>query len=527
MAEDEQLLSWDDLERLSPPQRTLLEARAAWIEKARPEQLCPQGGDWVNWLFLAGRGSGKTRSVAEETWYQCSIRPNTRWAYVAPTSNDLRRTVFEGESGLLACTPKEALRGGSVAKAYNRSLFELYFSNGSVIQGFSAEQPNRLRGPQFHACSAEELAAWDDGAPDAAWDILDLAVRLPPFPRFLIATTPRPIPLIRKLAKDKQTVVSRSSTYANRANLAKQFLERILKYDGTAYGRQEIYGEILSEDEGSIYARAWFKVWPRDRMLPVFSFVFLSIDGALSERETADKSACSAWGIFRVARKTSGGVWLPSKPCLMLLDLWAERLRFPDLVAKVDDEAFAAVYGGSKKRLPDGRILDGQPGRAPDLALIENKASGISLAQSLQDKDRPVELWDPGRMDKAMRAHAGSPYALSGQVWVPETYDPEAERGTPSNWAMPMIDQACGFTGDPKSLPHDDELDTMTMSLCWSADQGYLSRTGIMGEEGASEAMEGQSKDPRLWAAVEDGDIGYGVQKRSTRRLDRSPYDGD
>jgi len=172
----------DDLEALSPAERTVVERRAAWIETARPEQIAPAGTRWNVWLLLGGRGTGKTRTAAEETSYRCATRPDQRWAYVAPTSSDLRRTCFEGHSGLLAVTPKEVLRGGSVEKAYNRSLGELYYANGSKIEGYSAEQPNRLRGPNFHGATCEEIAAWMNGA-EETWNILELAVRLPPAPR--------------------------------------------------------------------------------------------------------------------------------------------------------------------------------------------------------------------------------------------------------------------------------------------------------------------------------------------------------
>lgn len=524
----------DDLEALSPEEKSLVERRAAWIERARPEQIAPTGTSWTYFLLLGGRGMGKTRSASEETSYRCATRPNIRWAYVAPTSNDLRRTCFEGQSGLLACTPKEVLRGGSIEKAYNRSLGELYYANGSKIEGYSAEQPDRLRGGNFHGATCEELAAWNNGKPDECWDLLDLAVRHPPFPQYIIATTPKPIPLLRRLIKDPKAVVSRGSTYANRANLAPSFIERLKKYENTKYGKQEIYGEILDEDEGAIFSRNWFKLWPKGRGLPAFSYIFLSIDGAFSEKETADNSACSAWGVFRLARRRKNSdVWLPSKPCIMLLDLWADKLRFGDLQDAVE-KSCEATYGGKLgKRLADGTRIQEVPGRHPDIILIENKASGQSLLQQLWDKDLPVAPYEPGRMDKAMRAHSASPWVLNGHVWIMESTDP-AREGRCVDWADPLLEQACDFTGDPSSLPlhpndnrrHDDELDTMTQAINWAYAENIFAEGGPLGDEGASEAHERFIKDPSLWPAHADGDRGYGVQSYRPAGMHRNPYDG-
>ena len=115
----ESLLS--SLGKLPPSKQAAVSSRLSWIARARPNQLRPETMKPV-WLVQAGRGFGKTRVGAEESWFNCAINDNWRWAVVAPTHNDLRRVCFEGESGLLACTPKEVLLNGSVSDAYNRTL---------------------------------------------------------------------------------------------------------------------------------------------------------------------------------------------------------------------------------------------------------------------------------------------------------------------------------------------------------------------------------------------------------------------
>ena len=122
-----------------------------WLATARPTQVAPPG-DWRTWLVLAGRGFGKTRTAAEDAWWYAACNPGHQVAVVAPTHNDVRGTMFEGVSGLIACTPQEVIAD------YNRSNQELRLINGALIRGFSAEKPDRLRGPQFHRAYADEQA---------------------------------------------------------------------------------------------------------------------------------------------------------------------------------------------------------------------------------------------------------------------------------------------------------------------------------------------------------------------------------
>lgn len=519
-------LPWEDVLLLSPAERTLADARAAWIETARAKQL-PPPGDWKTWALITGRMFGKTVCGAEETWYQAASNPGWFLMVVAPTQRDLRRTVFEGKSGILSRCPVGVLRGGSVANAYNRGYSELYFESGSKILGFSAEKPDGIRGASVHWCWADEVAAWAKAAMVETWNNIMFALREPPRPRMMVTTTPKPYPLIRKISKDKRTVLITGSSYENKAHIGEGALDTVRTYEGTKFGDQEIYGKILEEDEGAIFQRKWFKLWPADREFPVFSYIIVSVDGAFSEKETADNSAATVWGVFRLSRKASNGpmsVWLPSRPCIMLLDCWQGRYRYSALVEKVR-EAMDLSYGGTSKRLPDGRTITSLPGRKPDLALIENKASGQSLIQTLEDEGFPVDQFDPERMDKTMRAHSASPLALRGHVWIPESNERDRagmlkRPGEFVSWAGPVIEQAASFTGDPASLPadelgkhHDDELDTMTQALLWCRDRGFFVSNEPMGDAGATEATDFQAKDPTLWVNTEDGDRGYGVRR--------------
>ena len=121
-----------------------------WIGRARPKQLMPVNDDWSKWFMCGGRGSGKSFSGANNLFWLAFINPDTRWAVVAPTASDLKKVCFGGPSGLLSFIPDSCYAGGSQDKGYNKSDHIITLRNGSIIEGYSAETPSRLRGPQFH-----------------------------------------------------------------------------------------------------------------------------------------------------------------------------------------------------------------------------------------------------------------------------------------------------------------------------------------------------------------------------------------
>src|SRR5260221_3633428 len=216
--------------------------RARRLSKARPEQLPPEG-DWRTWLLLSGRGFGKTRLAAEDVSYYGMKHGASRIAIVAATFADIRDTCVEGESGLLSVLPVDEI------EFWNRSMGELRLKNGTLYRGFSADQPDRLRGPQFHRTWCDELAAWQ--RMDETWT--QLSTRLKPDPRIIVTTTPRPLPLIKALVKDPTVRVTRGSTFDNAANLADSALAVLrAKYEGTRLGRQELAGEIVDALEGAL-----------------------------------------------------------------------------------------------------------------------------------------------------------------------------------------------------------------------------------------------------------------------------------
>jgi predicted phage terminase large subunit-like protein len=257
-----------------------VKARIKWINKARPKQITPQG-DWKTWLLLAGRGFGKTRTASEDIVNYAVWHPESRIGVVAATASDLEKTCFSGVSGILSVLPKEC-----IAK-YNSNDHELMLFNGAVIQGFTAEKPDRLRGPNFHRAWCDELAAWR--YPES-WDMLMFALRLGENPQVIVTTTPRPTAIIKELAKAKSTFITTGSTYENEQNLAPTFLDYLEeKYQGTRLGRQELHAEILSDNPGALWQRQRLDEL-RVKEAPNLRRIVVAIDPAATSNQDSDET---------------------------------------------------------------------------------------------------------------------------------------------------------------------------------------------------------------------------------------------
>lgn len=258
----------------------------AWRKFARPAQL-PPDGDWRIWLILAGRGFGKSRAVNEWAIEQARRYPRSRGALVASTASDVRDVVVEGESGIMNIAPPDFM------PKYEPSKRRLTFPNGSIATTFSADEPNRLRGPQFHWAICDELAAWRFAA---AFDMLLMGVRLGVDPRIAISTTPRPVELVKRLLNDPTCVITRGSTYDNAANLAPAFLDAILaRYKGTTLGRQEIDGDVLDAVDGALWKRGWIEA-ARVTDVPALTRIVIAIDPAVTATAASDETGIIVGG---------------------------------------------------------------------------------------------------------------------------------------------------------------------------------------------------------------------------------------
>jgi phage terminase large subunit-like protein len=270
----------------------LLELRYDWDGyKARQVQKIPPG-DWRYWLIQAGRGFGKTRTGAEtiRKWVKNGYK---RIHLVGATAGDTRDVMVQGESGLMNCFPP------GQRPNYEPSKRLVTFHTGAVAYLFSADEPERLRGPQCEAFWADEIAAWRFG--QDAWDNLLFGFRLGNDPRGVITTTPKPIQLLKDIIADPHTVITRASSYDNRANLAPAFFDAIIrKYEGTRLGRQELEAELLEDVPGALWTRVMIdatRIKLSDIKWNLMVRIVVAIDPAVTAGEASDSTGIIVAGL--------------------------------------------------------------------------------------------------------------------------------------------------------------------------------------------------------------------------------------
>lgn len=277
-------------------QQKTIEFYNKWLLTARDKQITPSG-DWNVWLILAGRGWGKTRTGASDIVLYALRNPNSQCAVIAPTIGDLRRVCFEGVSGIIKQIPDECFKDGT-PKSYNKSTSEVLLANGSKIMGFSASEPDRLRGSQYHRAWCDELAAWR--YPDA-YDQLLFGLRLGKAPQVVITTTPRPTALVRDLfkRKHKDVYVTQGNTFENKDNLAQTALDSFKDlYEGTRLGRQELYAEILEDVEGALWSHFQLeKCRIKKEEIPELRRIVVAIDPAVTSNANSDETGIIVAGI--------------------------------------------------------------------------------------------------------------------------------------------------------------------------------------------------------------------------------------
>ena len=244
--------------------RTVDPARYAWYDdgcpcgvppgeckihpRARVSQRPPEG-EWTKWFLMGGRGSGKTKAGAEWVRHLAENGLAKRIALVAPTAADVRDVMVQGESGIVSVSRPDFM------PTYQPSIRRLTWPNGVLATCFSANEPDRLRGPQHDHAWIDEPAAWRYG--QQTFDMLMFGLRIGENPQLVATSTPKTTKLIKGLVADPKVIVTNCTTYDNRAHLAESFFSEIIsKYEGTRLGEQEILAQLLDIAEG-----AWFPMF--------------------------------------------------------------------------------------------------------------------------------------------------------------------------------------------------------------------------------------------------------------------------
>jgi phage terminase large subunit-like protein len=319
--------------------------RCDWRAHARPEQLEPPG-DWRVWLFCGGRGVGKTRTMNEWLRAYAETHPGARIAIIARTATDVRNTVVDGKSGILAISPSTFM------PVHEPSRMMIRWPNGAVAQTFSAEEPRGLRGPEFDAAICDELAAWptlkeEDGEPGipGAWTQLQYGMRRPgDRPRIVVATTPRPTRVIRELISSSDVHVTYGKTEDNAANLSPEFLASIYaRYGSTRLGRQELNGEVLLDLPGAMFTREMLdrtRVHQVHRHDMVRTIVCVDPSGGSSIENDEQ-------GIVVAALGADGhGYLIADRSCRLSPDGWGRRAVQAYVDAYADRLMWERNYGG-------------------------------------------------------------------------------------------------------------------------------------------------------------------------------------
>jgi phage terminase large subunit-like protein len=359
------------------------------------------------WLILAGRGFGKTRTGAEAT--RKAKDRYGRIHLVGPTAGDVRDVMVEGQSGILETSPPWD------RPQYEPSKRRLTWGNGAVATLFSADEPDRLRGPQCEFAWCDELAAWRY---HESWDQLMFGLRLGEDPRCLVTTTPRPTKEIRDLLKQATTHVTRGTTYENRDNLAPAFFEQIVsKYEGTRLGKQELLAEVLDDVPGALWTWDMIQKAQEARSPVEMKRIVVAIDPAVTATEDSDETGIVACGIGTDGRgyvlADESGRYTPNQWGRKAVELY-KRLDADRIVAEVNNggDMVETVIRTVDLHIPYRavRASRGKRVRAEPVAALyeQGKVSHLGSFSRLEDQ---MCTWDATTSDK-------SPDRLDALVWA-------------------------------------------------------------------------------------------------------------
>ena len=252
----------DTLKRLSDAERAELVKRlhgvegfdgevGEWWYDARDSQLPPRDLSWC-WLFLGGRGTGKTHAMSSAV--HMAVRAGLKRIHiVGPTAADIHDVMLAGSSGIMHTNGRDPLPRWIPSKR------RLEWPNGAIAVFFSGEEPDSLRGPQCELAVIDEIARCRYA--QEIFDMTMLGLRLGDAPRLLVATTPRATPFMKKLVSMENIRVTHGSTYDNAKHLSPGFLKKIKElYEGTRLGRQELQGQLILDPISALFKPEWIRL---------------------------------------------------------------------------------------------------------------------------------------------------------------------------------------------------------------------------------------------------------------------------
>ncbi|MGL4640509.1 MAG: DNA-packaging protein [Shewanella sp.] len=330
------LASLPESERIAKISQLPIEVRAClkwhWPFWARPNQLAPQG-NWQVWLALAGRGFGKTEAGAQ--WIRQRVKDGAKSiALIAETQKDLEEVMV---ARLLKISPPDEM------PTVRYKPVRITWPNGAQALGYNGTEPDQLRGPEFDTAWVDELAKYRYAR--ETWDMLQFTMRSGDDPRVFVTTTPRPIPVLREIIADSQTVVTRGSTMDNATNLPKAFMANIIsKYEGTRLGRQELNAEMLDDVPGALWTRAVLDE-TRVKNTPDMRRIVVAVDpsGTSGGEDAGDDVGIVVAGVDFDGR----GYVLADFTCNLSPEGWARRVAEAYTFYKADRIIAERNFGGA------------------------------------------------------------------------------------------------------------------------------------------------------------------------------------
>ncbi|MEP3430404.1 MAG: terminase family protein [Roseibium sp.] len=389
-----------------------------WPTFAHDHQLPPKD-DWSLWLLMGGRGAGKTRAGAE--WIRaralghhwCDRTFAGRIALIGETFADVREVMVEGVSGILSVHPKMD------RPVWIPTRRRLEWPNGAVAQAFSSEDPEALRGPQFDIAWCDELAKWRYA--EETFDMLQFGLRLGELPRQLVTTTPRPVPLIKRLMKQAGTTISHAPTKANALFLAPSFLEAIVgRYAGTRLGRQELDGELIEDRPDALWSREGLEACRVEVAPEDLTRIVIAIDPPVTARKTSDACGIVAAGLgpdgkAYVLADRSRRQAKPTDWAQAAIGLW-HGLKADCLIAEVNQggDMVSEVIASADPSVPvkQVRASRGKFSRAEPVAMLydQGKIHHVGPYPDLEDE---MADFGPGGL-----TNRRSPDRLDALVWA-------------------------------------------------------------------------------------------------------------
>lgn len=458
--------NWNHYLGLSDPEILALHYDARF--SARPIQM-PPVGPFRQWLFLGGRGSGKTWAGAQAVVSECMADPETRVLVCGPSFSEIVKNQIEGPSGILTLCPPW------FQPKYQKAKRKLLFPNGAQVFWLPAQKPDKLRGYETSMIWADELAGWPANVAVEVWSQLKEVNRAKPTksmkarglsPRILITTTPKPTPLFRTIleqatALGDQFVLARSSSFENASNLDSQTLAEYRRFSQTERGRQEYLGEILSETNASLFGKVDWNATRLDATTRPerYDRIVVGIDPAVGETNKSDTT-----GIIVVGMKRQ-------------------------------DDGFTHAYV-----LQDASIRDPSPAgwstRAVEVyrawapftdricCLAERNAGGNLLKHTLKTVDRDVRVqtvWARGA-DKATRAAPVAMMAEGGLVHMAGEFE-HLER------------QLARFDGRHSGRSNDDRADGFVWPIYFYLAMKGKNRSALLGKDSDGEGGDGDEAE--------------------------------